>query len=322
MATQRQLRRGTEAENDAFTGAEGELVQDTDNNRVIVHDGATTGGFPVPNHLDAQRQTYTFSAAGGTANALTATTDRSPGTLQAGTAVELEITATNTSSSTLNWNATGVKNIKKFSDGAKVDVDADDLEDGNILKFTYDGTDYIVSLGGSGVSSGQWEDITITNATATSTISFSGFDSAKYNEYRINFDEIKPATTNTILHWRVNTISTGTYRYGIIGSDAGTAGVIASNATGATSGNLTRNSVGNGSANSLSGQLYINGAHDTALLTLIRSFVGYLNNGGNPEQFTGEGANTTTADITSIEFFWSSGNFAANGTITFQGKVQ
>lgn len=42
-----QLRRGTTAENDAFTGADGELSFDTDQNRPRIHDGVTVGGFPI-----------------------------------------------------------------------------------------------------------------------------------------------------------------------------------------------------------------------------------------------------------------------------------
>ena len=39
-----QLRRGTGAENDAFTGAVGEITVNTTNNTIRVHDGATLGG--------------------------------------------------------------------------------------------------------------------------------------------------------------------------------------------------------------------------------------------------------------------------------------
>lgn len=48
MATQLQLRRGTTAENDVFTGAVGELTMDTDTNGIRIHDGTTVGGFDVP----------------------------------------------------------------------------------------------------------------------------------------------------------------------------------------------------------------------------------------------------------------------------------
>jgi|13_taG_2_1085334.scaffolds.fasta_scaffold26643_2 hypothetical protein len=42
-----QLRRGTEAENDAFTGSAGEVVVNTSNNTLRVHDGSTAGGHEV-----------------------------------------------------------------------------------------------------------------------------------------------------------------------------------------------------------------------------------------------------------------------------------
>lgn len=47
MAKQIQLRRGTTAENNGFTGAVGEVSVDTDKDVLVVHDGVTTGGFPV-----------------------------------------------------------------------------------------------------------------------------------------------------------------------------------------------------------------------------------------------------------------------------------
>lgn len=54
MAYGRQVkrRRGTQAENDAFTGAEGEIVCDMTNKRLRLHDGAQAGGFAMPNMTD------------------------------------------------------------------------------------------------------------------------------------------------------------------------------------------------------------------------------------------------------------------------------
>ena len=47
MAKQIQLRRGTTAEHDTFTGAVGEVTVDTSKNVLVVHDGVTVGGLPV-----------------------------------------------------------------------------------------------------------------------------------------------------------------------------------------------------------------------------------------------------------------------------------
>lgn len=46
-AVQVQYRRGSSSQVAAFTGAQGELVVDTTNNRVVVQDGSTAGGFPA-----------------------------------------------------------------------------------------------------------------------------------------------------------------------------------------------------------------------------------------------------------------------------------
>lgn len=48
FATQVKRRRGTTAQNDAFTGAEGEIVVDTERHELRVHDGVTQGGYIIP----------------------------------------------------------------------------------------------------------------------------------------------------------------------------------------------------------------------------------------------------------------------------------
>ena len=47
MSEQLQLRRGTASQVAAFTGAQGETVMDTTNNRLVVSDGSTAGGWPA-----------------------------------------------------------------------------------------------------------------------------------------------------------------------------------------------------------------------------------------------------------------------------------
>lgn len=46
-AVQVQFRRGTASQVASFTGAAGEVVVDTTNNRVVVQDGSTAGGWPA-----------------------------------------------------------------------------------------------------------------------------------------------------------------------------------------------------------------------------------------------------------------------------------
>jgi hypothetical protein len=64
MSEQLQLRRGNAAQVAAFTGAEGEVVVDTTNNRLNVQDGATAGGFA------AAKLSEVITTAGGEVAAL------------------------------------------------------------------------------------------------------------------------------------------------------------------------------------------------------------------------------------------------------------
>lgn len=57
MAEQWQIRRGTTAENDAFTGAIGELTMDTDTKGLRIHDGSTQGGFEIDSVVYFQKPT-------------------------------------------------------------------------------------------------------------------------------------------------------------------------------------------------------------------------------------------------------------------------
>lgn len=52
MSRQIQIRRGTTAENDAFTGAIGEITMDTTRKTVRVHDGETVGGTTLAKQSD------------------------------------------------------------------------------------------------------------------------------------------------------------------------------------------------------------------------------------------------------------------------------
>lgn len=51
MSKQVQFRRGTYAENEVFTGAEGEITIDTDNNTLRIHNGVTEGGYEITGNV-------------------------------------------------------------------------------------------------------------------------------------------------------------------------------------------------------------------------------------------------------------------------------
>lgn len=63
-AVQVQYRRGTASQVASFTGAQGEMVIDTTNNRVVVQDGATAGGWPaaLASRVAVSDSNYTLSA--------------------------------------------------------------------------------------------------------------------------------------------------------------------------------------------------------------------------------------------------------------------
>ena len=62
MGQQLQLRRGTTAENNAFTGAVGELTVDTDRSEMRLHDGVTAGGVNVSGDAKTTASLSQFAA--------------------------------------------------------------------------------------------------------------------------------------------------------------------------------------------------------------------------------------------------------------------
>lgn len=77
MATEIRRRRGTTVEHSTFTGAVGELTVDTTKKTVVVHDGITTGGYPLA--LESAVTAISPgvckkpASVGGTVDAITAT---------------------------------------------------------------------------------------------------------------------------------------------------------------------------------------------------------------------------------------------------------
>jgi hypothetical protein len=61
-AVQVQYRRGTASQVTAFAGAAGEMVVDTTNNRVVVQDGGTAGGWPAAKLADVGRISFVLKA--------------------------------------------------------------------------------------------------------------------------------------------------------------------------------------------------------------------------------------------------------------------
>ena len=114
MATQVQFRRGTTTQNNAFTGAQGEITVDTDLKTLRIHDGTTAGGGStvvtlagtqtLTNKTLSSGSTWTGSAValayGGTGSSLSA----SNGSVAYSTASGLALSAVGTSGQVLQSN--------------------------------------------------------------------------------------------------------------------------------------------------------------------------------------------------------------------------
>lgn len=69
MADQLQIRGGTTAQTNVFTGAQREVTVDTDKNTLVVHNGVTAGGFPMASESKLSNGTFYFNdnVSGGSA---------------------------------------------------------------------------------------------------------------------------------------------------------------------------------------------------------------------------------------------------------------
>jgi len=65
MAKRLQLRGGTTSQHSTFTGALREVTVDTDKDTLVVHDGATVGGFPLAKATDTELVNDTTPQLGG-----------------------------------------------------------------------------------------------------------------------------------------------------------------------------------------------------------------------------------------------------------------
>jgi hypothetical protein len=151
MAIQVQLRRGTSAQNNSFTGAVGEVTVNTTDSTLRVHDGSTAGGFTIVGLTATQTLTN---------KTLTSPTITGSGTLtttanvNAGNAIVtgiLSVNAANAADAIVNAAGNGVGNIgsstgyfntifakatsAQYADLAEVYVADANYEPGTVLSF-------------------------------------------------------------------------------------------------------------------------------------------------------------------------------------------
>ena len=96
MAKTIQFKRGTTAQVNAFVGALGEVVVDTDKDVIVVHDGVTAGGFPAAARANTDGSVSILNRAGTVLATIPATgllnnTLTSTATDQAATAAQAKV---------------------------------------------------------------------------------------------------------------------------------------------------------------------------------------------------------------------------------------
>lgn len=118
MADQLQLRRGTTAQIAAFTGAQGEVIVDTDKDTLVVQDGATAGGFPLATEEGLVDGTFYFNddvAGGSIANSYILSpkaNTNTPTVYMDGQQFGFVTANANTGPSTATFSGLGVRSLK------------------------------------------------------------------------------------------------------------------------------------------------------------------------------------------------------------------
>ncbi len=159
-STQTQLRRGTTSQVNAMTPAIGEAVVDTTLKQICLGDSSTAGGIKIPNASIIQTQKDIYPTASGTANAITLTTQAGYTAISAytnGLKLSFKASSTNTTSTTVDVDGLGTKNIKKMKTGSIANLDANDITSGGVYIITYDGTQFQLQLGGGSSDSASYQ---------------------------------------------------------------------------------------------------------------------------------------------------------------------
>lgn len=316
--TQVQFRRGTTAENDAFTGAVGEMTIDTIMESFRIHDGSQAGGF----HVGAsphERKTADYTALRGDRCKLLE--------FDSGSAITLDLTAAATLLE--GWfvyvNNSGAGTLTIDPNGAEL------IDDASTITLDQNQSTIIFCDGAAFWTVGRTTadgltSISNTAITAVTNIDVTGFVPGTYDNYEVWISNGQPADDGVLLEMETST-------------DGGS-----SFDTGVSDYTWAKNRVSEGATNSLSGD------PDDARIELGGTVGNAANENAsvkisifNPEtaEFTsftwqmifrstltdfftlvGGGNRQSAADVNALRFHWSAGNWVAQGNIQFLGIVQ
>ena len=172
---------------------------------------------------------------------------------------------------------------------------------------------------------GGLEFIATADASDTATISFTGFDSSKYDSYLFTFLNVVSAVNHESL--LLYTSSDGGSNYDTGSSDyvsqyrgdSGGAGFAGFDATSANINVSVSQGTDSGEEGGVSGHMFMYSPH-IALPTRVigQSFFKYRD--GNATLIQTSGQRNSSADVDAVQFKYNSGNIAS-GTITMYGMV-
>lgn len=310
MSIQVQRRRGTAAENAAFTGAAGEFTYSTDTKRLNFHDGSTAGGILVPKGLDLVNQYFTAATASGT-DTITLTLPVSPGAYAAYQSFTFKPAADNTGAATLNVNSLGAKNIYKHTgSGTLTALSAGDLQQDIPVVVIYDGTQFIAQIA---ATSGGWTQIgSPITPSGSATANFTSIPQT-YTDLLVSFSGLSNATTTRSIIVQVDNVANSGYGAMNCNGIMNTDGTLATH----TSSNLLAPATIANTA-SYDGFVFIGNYRNlqTGQYSIARS---RASSGGY--QFVHTSIYESSGAIDDILFSWNgSGNFDA-GTLTLYGRM-
>lgn len=143
-ATLVRRRRGTEAQCESGTPAEGEIWIDLTNDTTRVGDGVRQGGFIQPNAFHLQNEKFTFAQTGGTANALSFVLSPLPSGYSQPFSFKFKAIASNTGAVTAQIPPYSVVDVYKMSGTASVPLTGGEIIVGGFYVLNYDGSRFII----------------------------------------------------------------------------------------------------------------------------------------------------------------------------------
>lgn len=249
MPTQVQFRRGTTTQNNAFTGASGELSVDTTLTTLRVHDGSTAGGVALVNLSSAQtltNKTITSPSIGTSLTTASSSFDLLNTTATtvnfAGAATSLSIGAATGTATINNANVVITGNLTVNGTTTTVNSTTLTVDDKNIELGSV-ATPSDVTADGGGITLKGATDKTITWSSLGWTSS-EDFNLVTGKVYEINGTSVLSATTLgsavvTSSLTSVGTIGTGTWQGTVVAGQYGGTGVANTGKTITLGGNLT-----------------------------------------------------------------------------------